>query len=87
MINGLCLQCNNTQGDAESRLRELKPRDPKLVSCRSGVVVDVANKLNSLIVVVAGVVQEWKGIGKVEVHRAYEIFLPRDVYAAREAYR
>jgi len=37
--------------------------------------------------VVAGVVQEWKGIGKVEVHKVYEIFLPRDVYAAREAYR
>ena len=37
--------------------------------------------------VVAGVVQEWKGAGKVEVHKVYEIFLPRDVYAARERYR
>ena len=36
---------------------------------------------------VAHVVQEWKGVGKVEVHKAYEIFLPRDVYAGREAYR
>ena len=37
--------------------------------------------------VVANVVQEWKGVGRVEVHKVYEIFLPRDVYAAREAYR
>lgn len=32
-------------------------------------------------------VQEWRGDGKVEVKKVYEIFLPRDVYAAREAYR
>lgn len=32
-------------------------------------------------------VQEWMGNEKVEVKKVYEIFLPRDVYAAREAYR
>ncbi|KAF9648846.1 hypothetical protein BDM02DRAFT_3143647 [Thelephora ganbajun] len=68
VIGGLCLQCNN-QGDSESRLRELKPRDPKLISS------------------VASVVQGWKGVGVVEVHKVYEIFLPKDVYAAREVYR
>lgn len=39
------------------------------------------------VAVAAHVVQEWKGVGKVEVHKVYEIFLPRDVYTTREAYR
>lgn len=43
--------------------------------------------LNSPVAVVAGVMQEWKGVGQVEVHKAYEIFLPKDVYETREAYR
>lgn len=33
-------------------------------------------------------VQGWRREpGKVEVKKVYEIFLPRNVYAAREAYR
>ena len=54
------------------------------------VVVDVALEtgcLSGWITVVAGVVQEWKGVGQVEVHKAYEIYLPKDVYETREAYR
>ena len=35
VISGLCLQCNNSQGDTESRLRELKQRDPKFGSGKS----------------------------------------------------
>ena len=54
------------------------------------VIADIALEtgcLNSPVIVVAGVLQEWKGVGQVEVHKAYEIFLPRDVYETREAYR
>jgi len=43
--------------------------------------------LNSWATVVEGAVQGWKGIGRVEVHKVYEIFLPGDVYAAQRAYR
>jgi len=34
-ISGLCLPCNNSKGDTESRLREFDPRDPKFDSCKS----------------------------------------------------
>jgi hypothetical protein len=47
----------------------------------------VARYLNSWVAVADHMVQEWKGVGKVEVSKAYEIFLPREVYSRREAYR
>jgi len=31
--------------------------------------------------------KEWKGVGRVGVHKVYEIFLPRQAYDMREAYR
>jgi len=69
MISGMCLQCNNSQGDTESRLVELNPKDSKFIT------------------MAARVVREWKGVGKVQVHKVYEIFLPKDNYATRVAYR
>ena len=51
-----------------------------------GVVIGTGY-LSAWVVVVANVVQEWKGVGTVEVHKVYEIFLPKDAYAVREAYR
>lgn len=68
VIQGLCLQCNNTQGDKESSIKELTSR-AKLVS------------------VAEHVTKNWRGVGKVEVHKVFEIFLPKDVYDARDAYR
>jgi hypothetical protein len=51
-----------------------------------GVVIEI-RYLTGPDVVADYTVQEWRNGGKVEVKKVYEIFLPRDVYAAREAYR
>jgi len=39
------------------------------------------------ISLVASVEKRWKGVGRVQVHKVYEIFLPNEIYADREAYR
>ena len=87
MIQGLCLQCNNTQGDDESSIKELTSR-AKLVSGESPRrVVPRIMYLNGRVTVTEHVTKNWRGIGKVEVHKVFEIFLPKDVYDARDAYR
>lgn len=51
-----------------------------------GVILET-DYLNGRVTVADHMVKEWKGTGKVGVHKVYEIFLPRQAYDAREAYR